>query len=145
MSCYVSFFLGDFTKEDQDNFSWDKAPCLLSISARSEIGERINRFEYDKATLVTRDAIERIILNLNEKIEDIRKSIGECKEIKDSILRNIPVNDEDYDNAIFRVSQINSEMEDLENDITFAIKTQGVLDSIDDLIISNFPITVIVG
>ena len=145
MSCYVSFFLGDFTKEDQDNFNWDKAPCLLSVSIRNDIGKCIDKFEYDKATIVTKEVIKQIIIDLDAMIRERKDSIRELNELKDSILKNMPIKGDDYIDAKERISELNAEMEELDEEINYIIRNQGVLDSIEDLIISNFSITALVG
>lgn len=145
MSCYVSFFFGDFTKEGQDEISWDAVPCLLSISTKTEIGDCINRFPYDKPVLATCDKIEIIQRSLDEKIQETKNIINEYKEIKESILKNMPVKEGEYEDAAYHISGLNAEIRDLEDSIVWIIKQKGVLESIEDLISSKFSITVVVG
>ena len=145
MSYYVSFFLGDFTNEQREDFDWDKMPCLLSIPTRSEIGECFNRFPLDRVTLATHDKIESIQRNLDDKIQEKKHIITEYKEIKESILKNIPVKEGEYEDATYHISSLNTEIKDLEDSIVWIVKQKGVLDIIDDLISSKFSITVIVG
>ena len=145
MSCYVSFFLGDFTQEDQDNFNWDKVPCLLSVSTRNDIGQHINKFDYNKATLVTREVVEKIRVDLDAMIREKKDSIREYKEIKDSILKNLPNKIDEYEDATYHLSELKAEIEEIEEEITFIVKQQGKLDTIEDLLYGKFSITAVVG
>ena len=144
MSCYVTFYYGDLTNiKEEDNFNYNKAPCLLSLTSRNELGECFTIFEADKPTLVTKDHIERIREKVDYYIESVEKDIQACREIKQSILNNI--NQGDYDENTYRINQCNQDIDELTADIDWAKDRLGALSVVEELLDKSYQVTVIIG